>query len=323
MIDSHKTKTSTLITRIISVVSMWDITSLCINICAVISAITSDKRFKPILRQVLTTISQLTTNQDWAKWMETCGTAMPHLHFHFYLFIDRIWALLSGGATEFNNINAFTGNCPIRDLNLAHHLKAIQVLRALINQVSLAQYQGAPILVQASNIRKNSLKFVPSNMTFHNNSTTNSNQLACCDAKRDPAIHEGGKSRDTNKQPQKKGKTTVAKPCKIAKKEMGLFYLRNPNASALNVLPMDLAEKFFVDFFCKGKECIRDNCTHLPPCLANNLNLQTVEAIGHSFAATKKGWLSEYHFRRVTLPANVTAMLGGSDGPFITKIDQF
>ena len=108
----------------------------------------------------------------------------------------------------------------------------------------------------------------------------------------------------------------------IVKKEMGLFYLRNPNASALNVLPMDLAEKFFVDFFCKGKECIRDNCTHLPPCLANDLNLQTVEAIGHSFAATKKGWLSEYHFRRVTLPANVTAMLGGSDGPSITKIDQ-
>ena len=161
MIDSHKTKTSTLITRIISVVSMWDITSLCINICAVISAITSDKRPKPILRQVLTTISQLTTNQDWAKWMETCGTAMPHLHFHFYLFIDRIWALLSGGATEFNNINAVTGNCPIRDLNLAHHLKAIQVLRALINQVSLAQYQGAPILVQASNIRKNASNSSP------------------------------------------------------------------------------------------------------------------------------------------------------------------
>jgi len=41
VLDSHKTKTSTRITCIGSVTNMRNITSLCINICAVISAITT------------------------------------------------------------------------------------------------------------------------------------------------------------------------------------------------------------------------------------------------------------------------------------------
>jgi hypothetical protein len=150
IIDVHKIKSSTSITRIVLVTSMGDVTSLCINICAVISAITSDKGPKPILCQVLSTISQLIIYQDWDKWMETCGTAMPHLHSHFYLFIDRIWALLAQGATDFNNTNVIMGNHPINNLNLTHHSKEIHVLKALLDQVSLTQSQGSPILVQAS-----------------------------------------------------------------------------------------------------------------------------------------------------------------------------
>ena len=131
-------KSSTSITRIGQVTSMRNNTLLCINICAVISAITSDKEPKPILRQVLSTIAQLTINRDWEKWMESCGTQMPNPHFHFYSFIDRIWALLAQGATNANNTNVVMGNFPITDLNLTHHTKAIHVLKALLDQVSLA-----------------------------------------------------------------------------------------------------------------------------------------------------------------------------------------
>ena len=90
--------------------NMRDITSLCINICAVLSAITSDTTPEPILRTIMTTISQLTLNRYWDNWIEACGGQMPHLHFHFYLFIDRIWALLTTGATDFSNINVVSGN---------------------------------------------------------------------------------------------------------------------------------------------------------------------------------------------------------------------
>ena len=150
VLDSHKTKTSTGITRIGSIKNMGDITALCINICAVILAITSDSALEPILRTIMTTISQLTLNRDWDNWIKACGGQMPHLHFHIFSFIDRIWDLLATGATKFSNINVVTGNRPIGDLNMTHHKKAVQVLRALVEQITLHQSQGTPIIVHAS-----------------------------------------------------------------------------------------------------------------------------------------------------------------------------
>ena len=54
--DLHKTKISTRITHIGAITNMRDITSLCINVCAVLSAITSDTDPEPILRTIMTTI---------------------------------------------------------------------------------------------------------------------------------------------------------------------------------------------------------------------------------------------------------------------------
>ena len=58
----------------------------------------------------MTTIYQLTLNRDWDGWIEACGGQMPHLHFYFYSFIDRIWALLATGATNFSNITVVSEN---------------------------------------------------------------------------------------------------------------------------------------------------------------------------------------------------------------------
>jgi hypothetical protein len=147
--DLHETKISTGIARIGAITNMRDITSLCINICAVLSAITSDTGPELILRTIMTTISQLTLNRDWDNWFVACGGQMPHLHLYFYSFINRIWALLATEATDFSNINVVSGNRPIGDLSLTHHAKAIKVLKALVNQITLNQSQGTPILVQA------------------------------------------------------------------------------------------------------------------------------------------------------------------------------
>jgi len=61
-------------------------------------------------RTIMTTISQLTLNQEWDDWIKACGTQVPHLHFHVFFFIDRIWALLDTGATKLSNINVVSGN---------------------------------------------------------------------------------------------------------------------------------------------------------------------------------------------------------------------
>ena len=122
---------------------------------------------------------------------------MPNLHLHFYLFINRIWALLAQGATDFNNTNMVMGNRPITDLYLTHHTKAIHVLKAHLDQVSLAQSQGSPILVQASIATKYCPKSVPPGMTIPGltidpNPTTKLDQSTCCDTKRKPATPDSG-----------------------------------------------------------------------------------------------------------------------------------
>ena len=51
---------------------------------------------------------------------------------------------------HFNNINVVTKSRPIGDMITTHYHRAIQVLKALINQVSIHQSQGTPIIFQAA-----------------------------------------------------------------------------------------------------------------------------------------------------------------------------
>ena len=95
-----------------------------------------------------------------------------------------------------------------------------------------------------------------------------------------------------------------------------MFYLRNTVARATYIFPQDLAQKVCANFTCKGRECTRDPCSFVHPRDPRDINRATVEAIARNFATTKKGWLSNYQFRREkTLPADVKAMLGGMQGP--------
>jgi hypothetical protein len=52
------------------------------------------------------------------------------------------------------------------------------------------------------------------------------------------------------------------------------------------------------------------------PVNPRNMDKFSVIAIARNFSKMKKGWLSDYHFREeTTLPADVPAMMGGSQGP--------
>ena len=190
---------------------------------------------------------------------------MPHLHFHIFLFVDRIWALLATGATEFSNINVVSGNRPIGDLNVTHHRKAIGVLRALINQITLPQSQGTPIMVQASVTTKYCPMLaisahLPKLATSGANASNSANPQ---DTKCNPATPDRGINKTTNRESNKKVK--VVKTRGVNKKEMGMFYLKNAEARATDIFPRDLAQKVCADFTCKGKECTREPCSFMHP----------------------------------------------------------
>ena len=124
-------------------------------------------------------------------------------------------------------------------------------------------------------ISKHCLKPSPPSVSPSNNTDQPSHR----DGKCNPATPEGGKSKDTSKQLNKRGKTTVAKPSNIVKNEMGIFYLRNPNAHILNVFPKYIADKICADFTCEGKECTREPCLFMHPCNPRQMDKATVEAI--------------------------------------------
>ena len=95
-----------------------------------------------------------------------------------------------------------------------------------------------------------------------------------------------------------------------------MFYLKSPDSHATDIFPRDLEEKICVHYTCKDKECTRDPCVFKHPRYPRDMDKVTVIAIARNFAKTKKGWLSDYHFRNETsLPADVKAMMGGSQEP--------
>ena len=95
-----------------------------------------------------------------------------------------------------------------------------------------------------------------------------------------------------------------------------MFYLKHPKSRATDIFPRDLEERICIDFTCKDRECTEENFPFKHPCNPRDMDKNSVIAIFRNIATTKKGWLSNYHFRNEsTLPDDVKAMLGGLQGP--------
>jgi hypothetical protein len=78
--DSHKTKGKTAIAYIGTMQSMVDFSSLCINMDTIITAICSNGRPQPILRQILLNFITIVKNPDWVRWSDNVGL-MPLLNW--------------------------------------------------------------------------------------------------------------------------------------------------------------------------------------------------------------------------------------------------
>ena len=95
-----------------------------------------------------------------------------------------------------------------------------------------------------------------------------------------------------------------------------MFFFSKPDMKASEVFPKGMAELVCVDFTCKGRECARENCTHLHPRKVGDLKKETINAIGEHFLEKRVGWFNEWHFLKVLgeLPGKFKALMGGKDG---------
>jgi hypothetical protein len=114
--DILKSKTNIAIAQIGTMVNMLDFSSLCINCDTVISAIVDSDSHQPLYCQIILTFVALLNNPDFDNWYAANKGAMPHLHWHFYSFLERISNLFSQFAKDFNNVNVMSESCPLSKL---------------------------------------------------------------------------------------------------------------------------------------------------------------------------------------------------------------
>jgi hypothetical protein len=257
---------------------------------------------------------------------------MPGLHWHLYVYVERIFNLLADFSKNFGNVNVVTGGRPISELNNRSLTKALRVMKAFITQVDLAQSTNSPIVICRSNIYTykvnpvNNTKCTLSGYSSRANnikadgaSCTTETQNICRNeaAKRNSAVTPDDNAKTLANQCLKKSCCSVAADStKRNVMEMGMFFLSKPDMKASDVFPKGMAELGCVDFTCKGRECTRENRTFVHPRKVSDLKKETDNAIGKHFLKKRVGWFNEWHFLKVMseLPEKFKQLMGGKDG---------
>jgi hypothetical protein len=130
-------------------VDMTDFSSLCINCDAIISTIVNSTGPQPLYCQVLLKFINLLNNPDFDAWYAATKGSTPFLHWHVYYFLEQIFNLFAKFAMDFGNINVMTGLHPLVELNTKPLVKALTVLKAFEDHLTLVQFTNSPIPILA------------------------------------------------------------------------------------------------------------------------------------------------------------------------------
>jgi hypothetical protein len=325
-------KAVTSIARIGTMQKMGDFTSLCVNSNTVVMGMFSLEGPQPLYRHFLLTFVKIVSSRDWVDWFAKNGGDMPCLHWHLYVYVERIFNLLADFSKNFGNVNVVTEGRPISKLDTRSLTKALRVMKAFITQVDLTQSTNLPIIVCRSNICKyevtpvNNMKCAISSYSSRADNTKANGASPTTEtqnshrndaAKRDSAVTPDDNAKTPAIQHLKKPHCSgAAKSTERNVTDMGMFFLSKPDMKASDVFPKGMAESVCVDFTCNGRECTRENCTFVHPRKVGDLKEETVNAIGKHFLEKRVGWFNEWHFLKVAnkLPKKFKQLMGGKDG---------
>jgi hypothetical protein len=128
---------------------------------------------------------------------------------------------------------------------------------------------------------------------------------------------------NTNKE-NPSGHQRQKKPCRGVKvdtaakekKDLGMFYLRNPSINPADIFPKDMPKRLCTNFTCERKECTNTNCDFTHPRKASELKRKTIILIANHFIKKDVGWFNKYHFMRMpNITEGVKELLGNTKGP--------
>jgi hypothetical protein len=264
-------------------------------------------------------------NPDFDAWYAANKATMPYLHRHVYSFLEHIFNHLAKFATDFGNVNVMTRTRPLTELNTKPLTKALTVLKAFEDQLTLAQSTNTPITILAATVSKFSTRtpsinptlFTQASVPVSTSALLDNSQIQCCDVKRNPSIPDKGAKAAAiqhQKKPPRNGATNPTKQRPVT--NMGMFFLTRNDIKATTSSP----RTYLPNFTCKGRECTRDSCPYSHPRNACKLPADIIAAIARHFSTKKICWLNEWHFMKLAhLPPHVKAIVGGKDGPSSSK----
>jgi hypothetical protein len=135
--------------------------------------------------------------------------------------------------------------------------------------------------------------------------------------KRDPTTPDTNEENPSGRQRQKKPRHRVkVDTAAKEKKDLGMFYLRNPSINPADNFPKEMPKKLCANFTCKGKECTNTNCNFAHPRKASVLKCETIILIANHFIKKDLGWFNKYHFMRMpNITDGLKKLLGNTKGP--------
>ena len=251
---------------------------------------------------------------------------MPGLHWHLYIFLERIFNLLADFSKNFTNINIVTMGRPISELDTSSLAKALTVMKAFLTQVDLAQSTNTPFIFGRGSISKyevnpvNNMTVCPPSFDYEGASrATTQNSRRTEAPKREstvPPTNENERTPADQRLKKPRRSSASADNTKRNVTEMGMFFLHTPTMKASDIFPNGMTQLVCADFACKGCECTRVNCAFVHPRKVGDLKKETINAIGDHFLEKKIGWFNEWHFLKVKheLPEKLKSLMGGKDG---------
>jgi len=172
VLDSHKLKTATSVAHIGTIQDVDDFTSLCVDSDTVMMGMFSTEGPQPLYCQFLLIFIKMVNSHDWTDWFAKNSGNMPGLHWHLYIFLERIINLLADFAKNFTSINVVTMGHPISELDTSSLTKALRVTKAFPTQADLAQSTNTPAVFGRGSIYKyevnpvNNMKVCPPSFDY-------------------------------------------------------------------------------------------------------------------------------------------------------------
>ena len=336
--DAQKTRQKTAMARIGVLNSVDDFLSTCINMDTLISGTVDETPSspQPILRQFLMDFVKTVKTPGWKRWFEITGSEMPAIQLMLYGYLESVWIGVATFATDFNNCNVITEKRPLTELHTTGLQMAARAYKAFKEAVLNAQASNAAITHIPIHLRSAMINAAPTTNASDSTATVGKNQegksarntgkqgsaaqnkLRDGNSQTSNASSARGAQAQQDRQDNKRAKRTsrfdTAPPTNI---DRGMFYLSNPSIAQCAIFPsnVDLCPLFT----CKGKECPNSEEKRCSlgrhPTRADDLDDPEITKIGKHFKEKNVGWFNEYHFSRITLPADLVSLKGNKNGP--------